>query len=92
MQLTNTAFVTNNHDMAEKAYRLQPEITKMERHLRVLHIHRLRISGSSEEVGAVHLDLINALLRISEHIRNIAWEVANEGLEYTASGERVVMQ
>ncbi|MFZ5644860.1 MAG: Na/Pi cotransporter family protein [Bacillota bacterium] len=89
MQMTNTAFVTNNHALANKAYGLQPEITRMERHLRVLHIHRLRVSGSSEEVGAVHLDLINALLRISEHVRNIAWEVANEGLEFTASGERV---
>ncbi|MFZ5631427.1 MAG: Na/Pi cotransporter family protein [Bacillota bacterium] len=89
MQMTNTAFVTSNRELAEKAYNLQPEITKMERHLRVLHIHRLRVSGSSEEVGAVHLDLINAFLRISEHVRNIAWEVANEGLELTASGERV---
>ncbi|MCL4440860.1 MAG: Na/Pi cotransporter family protein [Firmicutes bacterium] len=92
MQMTSTAFVTSNHDLAEKAYKLQPEITKMERHLRVLHIHRLRINGSSEEEGALYLDLINALLRISEHIRNIAWEVANEGLEYTASGERVAME
>ncbi|KJR96289.1 MAG: Na/Pi cotransporter [Peptococcaceae bacterium BRH_c4a] len=91
LQMTNTAFVTSNQDLAEKAYKLQPAITKMERHLRVLHIHRLRVSGSSEEVGAVHLDLINALLRISEHVRNIAWEVANEGMDLTASGERVAM-
>ncbi|MFZ5596514.1 MAG: Na/Pi cotransporter family protein [Bacillota bacterium] len=92
MQMTNTAFVTNNHELAEKAYNLQPEITKMERHLRVLHIHRLRVSGSSEEGGSVHLDLINAFLRISEHVRNIAWEVANEGMDLTASGERVPIQ
>ncbi|MCL6612094.1 MAG: Na/Pi cotransporter family protein [Peptococcaceae bacterium] len=92
MQMTNTAFVTSNRELAEKAYRLQPEITKMERHLRVLHIHRLRVGSGSEEAGAVHLDLINAFLRISEHVRNIAWEVANEGMDLTASGERVVMQ
>lgn len=91
MQLTNTAFVTNNRELAQKAYKLQPEITKMERHLRVLHIHRLRVGAGSEEAGAVHLDLINAFLRISEHVRNIAWEVANEGMDFTASGERVAM-
>ncbi|MFZ5650760.1 MAG: Na/Pi cotransporter family protein [Bacillota bacterium] len=91
MQMTNTAFVTSNQELAQKAYSLQPAITKMERHLRVLHIHRLRINADSEEVGAVHLDLINALLRISEHVRNIAWEVANEGMDFTASGERVAL-
>lgn len=91
MQMTNTAFVTSNRELAQKAYSLQPAITKMERHLRVLHIHRLRINADSEEVGAVHLDLINALLRISEHVRNIAWEVANEGMDFTASGERVAL-
>ncbi len=92
MQMTNTAFVTSNRELAEKAYKLQPAITKMERHLRVLHIHRLRVGGGSEEAGAVHLDLINAFLRISEHVRNIAWEVANEGMDLTASGERVAMR
>jgi len=91
MQMVNTAFVTSNRQLAEKAYKLQPEITKMERHLRVLHIHRLRVGSGSEEAGAVHLDLINAFLRISEHVRNIAWEVANEGTDFTASGERVAM-
>ncbi|MHB8917636.1 MAG: Na/Pi cotransporter family protein [Desulfocucumaceae bacterium] len=91
MQMTNTAFVTSNRELGNKAYRLQPEITKMERHLRVLHIHRLRTGGGSEEAGAVHLDLINAFLRISEHVRNIAWEVANEGMDFTASGERVAV-
>lgn len=89
MQMANTAFVTNNRELAQKACKLQPEITKMERHLRILHIQRLKVGGSSEETGAVHLDLINAFLRISEHIRNIAWEVANEGLELTVSGERI---
>jgi phosphate:Na+ symporter len=91
-QMANTAFVTSNRELAWKAYKLQPEITKMERHLRVLHIQRLRVGAGSEEAGAVHLDLINAFLRISEHVRNIAWEVANEGMEFTASGERVAVQ
>ncbi len=92
MNMTNTAFVTSNRELAEKAYALQKEITRMERHLRVLHIHRLRVGSGSEEAGAVHLDLINAFLRISEHIRNVAWEVANEGVDLTASGERVAVR
>lgn len=90
-QMANTAFVTSNRELAEKAYHLQTEIKKMERHLRILHIHRMRVSGSSVETGAVYLDLINALLHISGHVRNIAWEVANEGLELTASGEKLPM-
>lgn len=86
MQTANISFVTGNHEMAGKVLRLQPQIEKMERHLRVLHIHRLR-HGVSEVVSSIHLDLINAYLQISIHLRNIALEILNENIEIAASGE-----
>ncbi len=90
MQMANMALVTSNREMAAKVIKLQVEIDKMERHLRVLHIHRLRIgTHESEATSSTHLDLINALLQISVHTRNIAMEVVNEQLEMTASGERL---
>lgn len=88
MQMANTALVTKNMDLARKVIKLQPEIEKMERHLRLLHIQRLR-TNISKEVTSVHMDLINAFLQISVHIRNIAMEIVNEHLELTASGERM---
>ncbi|WP_104371383.1 Na/Pi cotransporter family protein [Desulfocucumis palustris] len=92
MQMANTSLVTSNREMAAKVIKLQVEIEKMERHLRVLHIHRLRIgTQESETSSSTHLDLINALLQISVHTRNIAMEIANENLEMSASGERLDM-
>jgi len=81
MLLTKDAFVSGNIKMAQKAYDLQRDLVKMEKQLRVLHIQRLQVSRDSEEIGVAHMDLINALLRISEHVRNISWEVAGEELE-----------
>ncbi|MCL6638495.1 MAG: Na/Pi cotransporter family protein [Firmicutes bacterium] len=82
MTMSVAAFISNDPDMARHAVRLQPEITKMERHLRELHIHRLRIgTQNSEKTSSLHLDLINSFLRISEHVRNICSETAAQGGE-----------
>jgi phosphate:Na+ symporter len=86
MQGANISFVTGNHELARKVLKLQPQIEKMERHLRVLHIHRLR-SGVSEVVSSIHLDLINAFLQISIHLRNIALEVLDEKPDMFTSDE-----
>lgn len=80
MQLVNISFVAGNNQMAAKVLRLQPQVVKMERHLRLLHIQRLRY-GVSEVVSSIHLDLINAYLQISIHLRNIALEILNENIE-----------
>lgn len=88
MQTVNISFVTSNRELAEKGLDLEPEIEKMERHLRILHIQRLRL-GVSEVISSIHLDLINALLQISNHIRNITLEILHEDLEINASGERI---
>lgn len=86
MQMVNAALVTNDDILAKRATQLQPEIVKMERHLRILHIHRLRLGvQESEESSSVHLDLINSFLRISEHVKNIAEELLRKDIEVTTT-------
>jgi len=86
MQMVNAALVTNDDILAKRAMQLQPEIVKMERHLRILHIHRLRLGEQKSEMSSsVHLDLINSLLRISEHVKNIAEELQRNDIEVTAT-------
>jgi len=88
MEQTATALVTGNAHLARLAVQLQPKIVSMERSLRQFHIHRLRIGvQKSEATSSIHLDLINAYLRISEHIRNIALAIAEEVLGETAEEE-----
>lgn len=78
MRMSHAAYSSGDADLALHAIKLQPEIISMERHLRELHIHRLRLNiQSSEQTSSLHLDLINSFLRISEHIRNICIEIAN---------------
>lgn len=90
MQMANTALVTNNKELARKVIKFQPETEKMERHLRVLHIHRLKIgTQESERTSSMHLDLINAFLQLSVHIRNIAMEIADEHLEQDSSWGKI---
>ncbi|MEW5954901.1 MAG: Na/Pi cotransporter family protein [Bacillota bacterium] len=87
MQMVNAVLVTNDDILARRALQLQPEIVKMERHLRILHIHRLRLGvQKSEESSSVHLDLINSFLRISEHVKNIAEELLRKDIEVTDQG------
>lgn len=84
MQMVNAALVTNDDILAKRAIQLQPEIVKMERHLRILHIHRLRLGvQKSEQSSSLHLDLINSFLRISEHVKNIAEELLRKDIEVT---------
>jgi phosphate:Na+ symporter len=79
MEKIHEALVHNNAQLANTAIRLQPKIVIIERKLRQFHIHRLRIGvQKSEATSSIHLDLINAYLRISEHVRNIAVAIAEE--------------
>ncbi|MBE0466318.1 MAG: Na/Pi cotransporter family protein [Candidatus Desulforudis sp.] len=79
MEKTHEALATNNAHLADTATRLQPKILIMERKLRQFHIHRLRIGvQKSEATSSIHLDLINAYVRISEHVRNIAVAIVEE--------------
>lgn len=89
MEKTREALMSNNAQLADLATQLQPKILIMERKLRQFHIHRLRIGVQKSEVtSSIHLDLINAYLRISEHVRNISIAVAEEVVGIKDSAEQ----
>ncbi|WP_066634678.1 Na/Pi cotransporter family protein [Desulfolucanica intricata] len=82
IRMTCIALATNDLALAREVFDTQPELIKLERHFRQRHIARLREgSQCTEETSSIHLDLINALLRISEHIKNIAHIMVADSLE-----------
>jgi phosphate:Na+ symporter len=79
MRTTHKALVKADYCLAEQAIKLLPKITKLERGLRSTHIYRLREGIKESELSSrLHLELLNAYLRISEHLRNIAITTAGE--------------
>lgn len=66
------AFETDDQDLARKVIRLNPEVVKMEKSLRYSHFSRLQENQKTLETSAVHLDLVNNLLRINNHALSIA--------------------
>lgn len=71
-----TAFATADHRLAVQVIKSHPEILKMEKTLRFSHFQRLqRENRLSLETTAVHMDLINHLLRLNSHSVNIAQAV-----------------
>lgn len=87
MRMTKAAYSSTDIDLAGYVLKLYPEIVKMERYLRELHIDRLRQgTARSLKTSSLHLDLINSFLRMSEHIRNICAEIVNFGAGLAQSG------
>ena len=81
-RMVSIALATNNLALAREVLDTQPELIKLEKHFRQRHIDRLREGAQcTEETSCIHLDLINALLRISDHIKNIAHTMVSESLE-----------
>jgi phosphate:Na+ symporter len=81
-RLACIALATNNLTLARDVVDIQPELIKLEKHFRQCHIERLREGFQcSIETSSIHLDLINALLRISEHIKNIANVMITDSFE-----------
>ncbi|KAF1084354.1 Na+/Pi-cotransporter [Sporotomaculum syntrophicum] len=80
MRMANVALVANDIELANEAIKGCSELALMERQLRTQHFKRLK-QGTEKSVStsALHLDLINSLLRISEHISNICYEIATGG-------------
>jgi len=80
LQMANIALATNDVQLADKAMKLYPELVRMERRLRAQHFNRLKEGKTlSLSTSALHLDLINSFLRISEHVRNICNEIITQG-------------
>ncbi|WP_449240290.1 Na/Pi cotransporter family protein [Desulfoscipio gibsoniae] len=76
MRMANIALSSNDAELAVEAIKGHPELARMERRLRAQHFNRLKDGTAlSISTSALHLDLINSFLRISEHIRNICHEI-----------------
>lgn len=85
IERTHHAFVENDLEVARRAVRLAPNIKRMERELRRMHLHRLAMGVQrSEDTSAIHLDLINAYLSISDRIRSLAVSIGEEVIEARA--------
>ncbi|MEW6447482.1 MAG: Na/Pi cotransporter family protein [Bacillota bacterium] len=85
MRLTHKALVTADYCLAEQAIKLHPKVLKLERGLKSTHIYRLQEGIRETELSSrLHLELLNAYLRISEHLRNIALTTAGELVETRA--------
>lgn len=79
IHVVNTALATNSCVMAEKAKTLQEDIIDLEFRLRMSHIARMQKGAQeTENTSFIHMDVINAYLRISEHLRNIALALTDE--------------
>lgn len=77
MRLTHKALVKADFCLAEQAIKLHPKILRLEHGLKTTHIHRLREGIKESELSSrVHLELLNAYLRIAEHLRSIALTIA----------------
>ncbi|ACV61879.1 Na/Pi-cotransporter II-related protein [Desulfofarcimen acetoxidans DSM 771] len=82
IRMVSIALATNNQDLAREVLSIQPELFKLEKHFRQRHIDRLMEGAQcTEETSSIHLDLINAFLRISDHVKNIANTIVSESLE-----------
>lgn len=79
LHMVNTAVATSSCMLAEKAKTLQEDIVDLEFRLRMSHIARMqRGAQETENTSFIHMDVINAYLRISEHMKNIAMSLTDE--------------
>jgi len=82
MRLTHKALVTADYCLAEQAVKLHPKILKLERGLKSTHLYRLQKGvRETERSSRLHLELLNAYLRIAEHLQHIALTIAGELVE-----------
>ncbi|ABO51249.1 Na/Pi-cotransporter II-related protein [Desulforamulus reducens MI-1] len=79
LHLVNTSAATNSCLLAEKAKNIQEDIVDLEFRLRMSHIARMQKGAQeTENTSFIHMDVINAYLRISEHLKNIAMALTDE--------------
>ena len=79
LHLVNTCFATNSCLLAERAKNFQEDVVDLEFRLRMSHIARMQKGAQeTENTSFIHMDVINAYLRISEHLKNIAMALTDE--------------
>lgn len=76
--VTNNVIMTSDQNMIDTAKSLYDEIVDLEFRSRIAHIQRLSKGISeSENTSTIHLDLINAYLKICQHLDNIVNIISN---------------
>lgn len=76
--IVNNVILTSDSEMIGKARSVYDEIVDLEFRSRIAHIQRLSKGISeSENTSTIHLDLINAYLRIGQHLAHII-EIIND--------------
>lgn len=79
LHMVNTCFATNSCLLAERAKNFQEDVVDLEFRLRMSHIARMQKGAQeTENTSFIHMDVINAYLRISEHLKNIAMALTDE--------------
>lgn len=79
LHMVNTAVATSSCMLAEKAKIMQEDIVDLEFRLRMSHIARMQKGAQeTENTSFIHMDVINAYLRMSEHLKNIAMSLTDE--------------
>jgi phosphate:Na+ symporter len=79
VRMANVSLASNDAELASETIKGYHELARQERRLRAHHFNRLKDGTSlSISTSALHLDLINSFLRISEHIRNICHEIITQ--------------
>ncbi len=75
-ELAMTAFVNQDHQIAERLLAAKPAIDKKERDLRNAHFQRLR-EGLKEsfETSAIHLDILTNLRSINSHLTAVVYPI-----------------
>jgi phosphate:Na+ symporter len=79
LHVVNTAIVTNNCYLAERAKELHEELVDMEFRFRMSHFARMQMgTADSENTSSIFLDIINSYLRMAEHLNNVTLALADE--------------
>lgn len=79
LHVVNTAIVTNNCYLAERANKLHEELVDMEFRFRMSHFARMQMGAdNSENTSSIFLDIINSYLRMAEHLDNVTLALTDE--------------
>lgn len=84
LMLALDMFCTGRKDNMQRILELEARIDELERELQDRHIVRLNNNECSAQAGAMYIDLIGNLERVSDHATNVAFAL----LEHDPEGEK----
>ena len=69
------ALESEDSNISDEVFEIEPKIDRMERVLRARHIERLNSGKCEPATGVVFIDVLSNLERIGDHARNLAYIV-----------------